>query len=431
MLALLLFGSFLLLATLGMPVGHALLVATLATLIIGFDIPLALIPNALITGVDQWIWLTMPLFLMMGNLMNVTGITDRLIDLSQEIVGFIAGGLSHVAVGTNVLMAGMSGSACADCAATGAIIIPAMKKEGYPAGYASMIISTSSIIGPLIPPSLGLIIVGVICRLSVLRLWLAGAVPGFILGLSLIITGYIMAKKKGFPRREGRPSLKPIAATGLRAAPALMIPFGIIGGMRLGVFTPTEAGGAGVAYALLLGFLVFRKLNLQGFRGSALETAKLTAPLMWIVAAALLFGVVVGRIQVGPPFVHFLLGISQSPIVFLLVVSLLVLALGCIMEATPIIVILLPILFPAAEVYGIDPIHFGLLFFYVLLVSQSTPPLGPAMFMTNAIAGCSVKEYMVEGWPLLITHFSLIPLFVFFPALITWFPDLIMGPRLG
>jgi len=302
-----------------------------------------------------------------------------------------------------------------------------MKKVGYPAGYASMLIASSSLIGPLIPPSLILIIVGVIGRLSILRLWLGGAVPGLILGLGLITTGYIMARRKGFPRAERRSSLKRIVRTGAVAAPALIIPVIILGGMRLGVFAPTEAGAVGVVYVLLLGIIAYRKLNLEAFKHSALTTVGLIGPLMWIIAMAIIFGVVVARLNVGLPFVNFLTGISESQLVFLFLVSAVVLFLGCIMEGAPIILILYPLLAPAAEAYGIDPIYFGVLFCYLILVGQCTPPVGPSMFITNAIARCTVKEYITEGWPLLVTQFLLVPLFIFFPALITWFPNLIMG----
>lgn len=429
MLIAILFGLFLFLVLLGMPIAHAMLPAVIVTLVIGFDIPLTVLASALVTAIDQWIWLTMPLFLMLGNMMNVSGITDKLIDFCQEIVGHIAGGLSHVGVSTNVLMAGMSGSCSADAAATGVVLIPAMKNVGYHAGYSSMIISASSIIGPLIPPSLGLILVGVIGRLSILRLWLGGAVPGLLLGLGLITTGYIMARKKGFPRAERRPSFKRVALTGLIAGPALVIPVIILGGMRLGIFTPTEAGAVGVVYVLLLGSLVYRRLNLEGFRETALNTVKLTGPLMWIIAMAILFGTVVGRLNVGGPFVDFLLGISESPIVFLLMVSAVVLFVGCIMEGAPIILILYPFLHLAAKAYGVNPIHFGVLFFYLIMVGQCTPPVGPSMFITNAIAECSVANYVREGWPLLVTQFLLVLPFIFFPELATWLPNLIMGPQ--
>ena len=427
MLVLALFGIFLFLTALGMPLAHAMLPAIFAILILGFDVPLTLVPSSLLCSVDQWIWLTMPLFLLLGFTMNVAGITDRLIDFCQEIVGHIPGGLSHVGVGTNILLAGMSGSCSADAAATGSILIPAMKKAGYPAGYASMLIASSSIIGPLIPPSLMLILVAVICRLSILRLWFGGAVPGFILGLGLIITGYIMARRKGFAIIEQRFSLKRIAVTGSIAAPALVLPIIVLGGMRLGFFTPTEAGGGAVVYVLLLGFLVYRKLNLQRFREAILQTVRLTGPLMWIIAVAIVFGEVVGRLNIGPQFTESMLGITESPIIFLLIVSIVILFLGCIMEGTPIILILLPVLMIGAIAYGIDPIYFGVFFVYLILVGQCTPPVAPSMFITNAIAGCSVVDYVRHGWPLLITQFLLVPVFIFFPSLITCFPDLIMG----
>ncbi len=430
MLVFLLFGIFLFLTFLGVPIAHAMVPAILTVLIIGFDAPLTVVASAMVRALDQWIWLTMPLFLMMGNMMNESGITDRLINFSQEIVGHIHGALSHVNVGVSILMGGMSGSCSADAAATGTIMIPEMKKVGYSAGYAAAITSTSSIVVSLIPPSLGLIIVSVIARISILRVWIGGAVPGFLLGLGLIITGYILARRKGLPRSERRPSLKGITKQTVLAAPALVIPIIILGGMRLGIFSPTEAGACGVVYVMLLGFLVYRKLNLHGLRESTLNTVRLTGPLMWIIAMALTFGMVVARLNAGPPFVEFLQGISTNPYVFLVLVSAVVLFLGCFMESAGITLILYPLLLIGARAYGIDPIYYGVFYYYTALVGQSTPPVGVSMFITNAIAGSSVVDYVKEGWPLLLTQFLLVPPLIFFPQLILWLPNLVMG-KLG
>lgn len=428
MLVFLLFGLFLFLVALGVPIGHAMLPAIFVTLIVGFDIPLTQVISSLLHGVDQWIWLAVPLFLMLGNLMNQTGITDKLISLCQEIVGHITSGLSHVNIVASVLMAGMQGSCSADAAAIGTILIPQMKKAGYPAGYASAITATSSIIGPLIPPSIGLIVIAVLGRMSVLRLWLAGAAPGFILGLALIIAGYIMGKRKGFPRTERRPSLKRIATAGVIAAPALVIPIILLGGMRLGVFSATEAGACGVVYAMIVGLFVYRKLNLAGYYNVAMSTVRLMGPLMWIVTMAMVFSTVIGRLNVGPAFAETLMGISDNPIVFKLLISAIVLFLGCIMESMGITLILYPLLHIAARAYGIDPIYFGVFYYYVVIVGQCTPPVGPSMFITNATAGCSMVDYVREGWPLLATQFLLIPPFIFFPQLFLFLPNLVMGP---
>ena len=229
---------------------------------------------------------------------------------------------------------------------------------------------------------------------------------------------------------ERRSSFKRVVRTGVVATPALVIPVIILGGMRLGVFTPTEAGAVGVVYVLLVGFFVYKKLNLQGLREIGMTTVALTGPLMWIIGVAILFGTVVGRLYIGPPFVEFLLGISENPYVFLALVSVVVLFLGCIMEGAPILLILFPFLHPPAAVYGLDPIYFGVFFFYLIMVGQCTPPVGPSMFITNAIADCSVKDYVKDGWPLLLTQFLLVPPLLFFPQLITWLPNLVLG-KLG
>ncbi len=425
--AVILFGVFLLLLSIGTPVAHSMLPAIFITLIVFFDIPFSSVATSAVYAIDDWIWLTFPLFLLLGNLMNETGITDALIDFCQELFGRIDGALSHVTVAANVLMAGLSGSSSADAAATGAVLIPAMKKAGYPSGYASMIVAGSSLIGPLIPPSLALIMMAVIGRLSVLRLWLAGVIPGLILGASLMFTGYFVAKRKGFPRVERPFSFKETAVTGFKATPALVLPVVILGGMRLGIFTPTEAGSVAVVYAILLGTLLYRRLTLKNFGGSARNSLQVLGPVMWIIATAIAFGHVTGLLNIGVAIVDWMTDVTTSPLVFLGLVSMLLTLFGCLLEAIATRLILYPLLIPVANVFGIDPIHFAMLFTYLTLVGHSTPPVGPGMFITNAIAGCTVREYLWDGWPLLLTQFALVPIFIFFPSAITWLPNLIMG----
>ncbi len=426
MIVVVLLGLMLILIFLGVPVAFAMGLAIIATLTFMLDIPLVVVAAQIVDTIDAWIWLTMPLFLMMGNLMNASGITEKLINFSRMVVGHMHGGLSHIGVLTNVMMAGMSGSSSADAAATGSIMIPAMKKAGYPTGYAAALIGCSSLIGPLIPPSLGLITVAILSRVSVLRLWLGGLVPGLMLGIALIITGYIMARWKGFPRYK-RASIKQMVVAGGVATPALVIPVIILGGMRMGVFTPTEAGAVGVVYILLVGFFLYKKVNLKGLEEAGWSTVILTGPILWIIAVGTLFGWVIAVSGTGPLVVDFIHRVSANPVVFLLMMSAIVLALGCIIEGFPIIMILLPLLAPAASVFGVDLIHFGVLFYYVVSVGQMTPPVGAGHYIVMGIAECSVDEYVREGWPFLMTLFLLIPLFIFFPALVTWFPDLILG----
>ena len=423
-------GVFFLFLALGMPVAYSMLPAIFIVLIIYFDIPLSMVAVSMEYAVDAWIWLTFPLFMLLGNLMNETGITDALINFCQELFGRFHGALSHVTVAANILMAGMSGSNSADAAATGVVLIPAMKKAGYPKGYASMIVCGSSLIGPMIPPSLALIMIAVLGNLSVLRLWIGGAVPGLILGAALLIVGYIIAKRRGFPRVESPFSFQKVTVSGLKAVPALILPIVILGGMRIGIFTPTEAGAVAVVYAIFLGIFVYKKLHFSTLVDVARRTIPVLCPVMFIIAVAIAFGQVAGLLKLGEAITKFTIGLTSNSLVFLILVSLLMLFLGCLMESAVIRLIFYPLLFPVANAYGIDPIHFGVLFGYLTLVGQSTPPVGPTMFITNAIAGCTIKEYLRDGWPLLVAQFAVVPIFIFFPSTITFLPDLVMGKSL-
>lgn len=424
-------GVFFFFLALGMPVAYSMLPAMLIVLIMYFDVPLSMVAVSLEYSVDAWIWLTFPLFMLLGNLLNETGIADALINFCQELFGRFHGALSHVTVGSNILMAGMSGSNSADAAATGVVLIPAMKKAGYPSGYSSMIVCGSSLIGPMIPPSLALIMIAVLGNLSVLRLWLGGAVPGLILGLSLMIVGYIVAKRKGFPHVEKPFSFKKASLSGLRAGPALVLPVVILGGMRIGVFTPTEAGAVAVLYAALLGIFLYKRLRFNTLFDVAHKTMPVLCPVMFIIACAIAYGQVAGLLHLGETIAEFTIGLTSSPLMFLVTVSILLLLLGCIMESAAVRLIFYPLLFPVANAYGIDPIHFGVLVGYLTLVGQSTPPVGPTMFITNAIAGCSIQEYLKEGWPLLAAQFAVVPIYILFPSTITFLPDLILGSAIG
>lgn len=311
-LLLLLFGTLLVLMALGVPVAFAMAASTIITLFFGFpSIPLDAIAMTVVDALSSWLWLAIPLFLTMGYLMNAAGITERLVDFAQSLVGHISGGLSHVSVLTNTLMAGISGSAVADAAAIGAILVPAMKKAGYPGGYAAGVIGAGGIIGILIPPSVPLLLVGGIGDISILRLWLGGVVPGLILAALLMGVGYVVSKRRNYPRME-RASFRRTRMTFIASLWALAVPFVVILGMRLGIFTPTEAGAAGVVYVILLGALVYRGLTRRGLLDASLTAARSTAAIMFIVAFGSLMGWVMAILQVGPTLSHIVMSIHSS-----------------------------------------------------------------------------------------------------------------------
>ena len=426
MMVVVMLGIMFALALIGVPFAFAFGTSGAIALLLWFDFAPAALVSAAVGQVDSWIWLAVPLFLVLGLLMTESGITKRLIEVSWSTVGHIRGGLSHVTVFTNVLMAGMSGSYIADAAATGSILIPPLKEAGYSRGYASAIVACAAMIGPLIPPSINFIIIGTLAEVSVLRLWIGGIVPGLMVGAFLMITGYIMARRKGYPVVKWggvKPMLK---STGI-ALPALVIPIVILGGMRLGIFTPTEAGASGVLYVLVVAFFIYREMKFKQLFPPMLQAVKITAGILFILAMANLMGLLLSFMQAGPTVSRAIISFSDNPIIFLFIVSIFLVFMGMFIDGAPLMFIFVPLLTPIARAYGVDLVQFGCLFGYCIITGGLTPPYGLAMFVTNGISGATVDEYIRDGWPLVIGMLLLIIPFILFSPLITWLPNLVMG----
>lgn len=426
MMVVVMLGIMFALALIGLPFAFAFGTSGVIALLLWFDFAPAALVSAAVGQVDSWIWLAVPLFLMLGLLMTASGITKRLIDVSWAAVGHIRGGLSHVTVVTNVLMAGMSGSYIADAAATGTILIPPLKEAGYSRGYASAIVACAAMIGPLIPPSINFIIIGTLAEVSILRMWIGGIIPGLMVGAFLMIMGYILAKRKGYPVGKWG-GIKPLIRSTGSALPALVIPVVILGGMRLGIFTPTEAGASGVLYVLVVAFFIYREMKFKQLFPPMLQAVKITAGILFILAMANLMGLLLSFMQAGPTVSRAIISFSDNPIIFLFIVSIFLVFMGMFIDGAPLMFIFVPLLTPIARAYGVDLVQFGCLFGYCIITGGLTPPYGLAMFVTNGISGATVGEYIRDGWPLVIGMLLLIIPFILFPQLITWLPTLIMG----
>ncbi len=427
LMVLLLFVVMFIWVFLGVPYVYAIGIAAVLILGVGgFGLPLTVLVRATISTIDSWVWLAVPLFVMLGFTMSASGITKHLVRVASALVGHIRGGLSHVAVVTNTLMAGMSGSILADASATGVLLIPVLKENGYSRGYASAVIACAAMIGPLIPPSMNLIICGVLVDVSILRLWIGGIVPGLMVGASLIIIGFILAKRRGYPVGKWG-GIKPLARSTGSASPALVIPIVILGGMRLGVFTPTEAGAAGVVYVLFVAFVIYREMKFKDLLPPIVATVRLTSMVAFVVAVTGSMGYMLAILQAGPIVAKTMLSLTDSPTLFLFLVMGFVLLMGMFMDGIPLMLILIPILVPSAVTYGIDLIHFGLVFSYCILIGSLTPPFGLTMFVTTDIAGASIREYLKDGWPLLAGNILLVFPLILYPPLVTWLPTLVMG----
>ena len=411
---------------LGMPVAFAIGLASLAIFILkGF--PLVAVAQRMIGGLDNFPILAVPFFLLAGSLMNTGGVTRRLVEVASAMVGHIRGGLAHVVIVANMIMAGMSGSAVADASGTGTILIPAMTRSGYPRDFAAAVVGAAATIGPIIPPSIPLVLYASISEVSTGRLFLGGVVPGVFMGLYLMVAAYLISRRRGFGRQAGFswPRLGRAVAGGLLP---LFTPVIILGGILFGFFTPTEAAVIAVAYALGLG-LLYRELTLRKLWQTLVEVASTTAAVGLILAASSLSGWVAAMEKLPQTLAGFFLSVTDSPIWLLVILNLFLLLLGCLMDSPPIIFILTPILAPLIVQYGIDPVHFGVVMVLNLMIGLITPPVGMVMYVTSGIAGIRMDEFVREVWPFLVALVLVLTTITFVPALVTFLPNSLMTTR--
>ncbi len=417
---------FLLLLAVGAPVAVAMgLTGAIAVVLLG-DIPLEVIAQRFVTGVDSFPLLAVPFFILAGALMNTGGTTQRLVALANVLVGRFTGGLGHVTVVSNMIMAGMSGSAAADAAGTGSVLIPAMVRSGYSRAFSAALTAAASTIGPIIPPSIPFVVFGVLASVSIGRLFLGGAIPGVLMGLYLMVAVYLIAKRRGYAR--GRPPTGAEIKTAVwEAIPALMLPVIIIWGIVSGVVTPTEAAVLAVLYALFLGLFVYRELDWRALHRIFGEAALTTASVMFIVAAAALLAWVLTREQAGPALVRLVLSISTDPYIVLLVLNIILLILGCFLETLSLMILLVPVLMPLIKALGIDPVHFGVMFTLNLMIGLITPPVGMSMFIACRIAGIQITEFAREVWPFVAALVLVLLVVTYFPSVVLFLPNLLMG----
>jgi tripartite ATP-independent transporter DctM subunit len=416
--------SFLLLMLIGVPLGACMILASIVFIATSGRLPLEVVPQQVFHGLDQFTWLAIPLFMLAGELMNRGGITNRLVNCIQAFVGHFRGGLAHVSVITNVVMAGISGSALADAAGTGSVLIPAMKRAGYSTPCAAAVISAASTCGPIIPPSIPFILYGTLSGVSVGKLFAAGALPGFAMAASFMIIIAIIGRKYGLPKEERKSVREALRALG-QASLALVMPVIVLGGILLGVFTATEAAGVAVVYALIVSVLIYREVKIHDLFEIALDAAKSASIIMFAIGAAGLLSWVINFSQVAYTLSTLLTAITTSGTMMLLLITALLLILGCFMEATPLIIILTPVLLPVTTKLGIDPIHFGLVMVMVLMIGLVTPPVGMLLFITGGIGEVSILSVARASIPFMIGILVVTLLIILFPGWALWLPSLI------
>jgi len=388
-------------------------------------IPGIVIPQKIAMAANSFPLLAAPLFILMGNVMNTAGISYRIFDFAKAVVGWMRGGLCQANIIGSVIFAGMSGSAVADAAGLGTVEIAAMKKEGYDAETAGAITAASATIGPIIPPSLPMIVYGVAAETSVGALFIPGVIPGLLMAVALMIMVRSLSIRQNMPRHpfEGWGELW---RSFRRAFWAIMAPFLLIGGMFSGIFTPTEAAAVAVVYALVLGLFVYREFSWRDLPKLILDTVETTGVVMALVMTATLLGYCLTVARIPQEFGGWLTALSTNPLVFLLIVNVLLLVVGCFMEALAAMLVLIPILVPTALKLGIDPVQFGLIFVLNLMIGTITPPVGVVLFVTAKVAGVPFDRLARATLPYLWALIAVLALITVWPAATTFLPHLLL-----
>ncbi len=410
---------------LGIPVAFALGFASLITILVN-GIPFSVFIQNLTLGVNSFPLLAVPFFILAGKLMNTSGITERIFRFVNYFVGPIRGGLGQVNILSSLIFAGMSGAATADAAGLGMIEIKAMKDAGYDPDFSVAITAASATIGPIIPPSIIMVIYGLSAEVSIGRLFVGGIIPGLLMTLSLMVLTYIIAVKRRYPREEKAPA-KVVLISFFKAFPALMAPVVIIGGILGGIFTATEAGAIAVVYALLIGAFVYRELTWKGLINILFESMITTAVIMIIIGSAAVFGWLLTYYRIPALAAQALLSISTNPLVITTLLVVMYLFLGCIMEAAAIVVMTVPVVAPLLTQLGVDLVAFGVIVAVCMSIGTLTPPLGIVMYILCDIAEVRIVHYMRVIWPFLAALLAVILLMVLFPGIITFLPDLFLG----
>jgi tripartite ATP-independent transporter DctM subunit len=408
----------------GIPIAFVLGVSALSYFLFLGKVPLEMIGQRLYSGCDNFVLLAIPFFILAGDLMNRTNITEDLINFSKLIVGRIPGALAQVNIVASIFFAGLTGAAVADTAAIGSILIPAMKKEGYSPEYAAAVTVTSSIIGPTIPPSIIMVIYATVTMESVGALFMAGFVPGVLIGISLMIIALYFAIKHNHPRRTENLAKGEIVSTVKKSLLGLLCPLIIVGGIFSGQFTPTEAAAVACAYALVLGLFVFRNLTWRDVLDSFGKSAVVSAVILLVISTAILFSTVLTLERIPGNIARSMMNLTTNKYFFLMMVNVFLLFMGMIMETGANVILLAPILLPLAVKYGIHPLHFALVMLVNLNIGLTTPPLGVCLFTAAPIAEVKYEKIAVAALPFIGAELVVLMLITYLPEFVLFLPRL-------
>ncbi len=412
---------------LGVPIVFCLGIANIVMLLI-MDIPLMALPAKIIQGADSFPLLAIPFFMFVGEVMNRGGIARRLVDFADALVGHVSGGLGHVSILSSMFFGGICGSAVAETAAIGGLLIPPMEKQGFPPSLAGAICASAAVIGIIIPPSIPFILFGIITSTSIARIFLGGIVPGILVGLALMVVTYIISRKKGIARPDsGRHfSLQRAWKSMLQAGWALLIPIIIVGGILGGVFTATEAGAVSAFVAMILGLFVYKEISFKDLPGIFLSTGKTTATVLYLCGMAMGTAWLLTRAQVPHELTHLITSVTSSQIGVLVMTNILLFFVGFVMDLTPAMLILAPILMPVMEQAGIDPVYFGVLMSVNLGIGLITPPVGTVLYVATGVASVKFEQLVRSIAPFVFAELVVLLLLILFPQIILFVPNLLM-----
>ncbi len=409
---------------LGVPIAFALS-AISVTLVLKEGLPPIVVVQRMLASTDSFPLIAVPLFILTGNLMNIGGVTDRLFNLANCLVGHVRGGLAQVNVFNSMIFAGMSGAAVADAAGIGMVEIKAMVDRGYEKDFSVAVTAASAIIGPIIPPSIIMVIYGITAEVSIGRMFMAGFLPGVVIGLSEMVLCYLIAIKRGHPR-ERLASLRELLHSFKHAFFPLMAPVIIIGGILSGVFTATEAGCIAAVYALILGVFIYKEIKPRQLVRIFIDSMLTSASIVFIIAAAGAFGYLLSFYRVPHIMAKFIGEITTNPLILMLLINGTYIILGFFLDAATIIVMTVPVILPLLNHFGIDLIYFGIVAMINMSLAMVTPPVGVVLYVLCNVTNTSIEEYTRAIWPFLVLLAATVLLMMFFPKILLFLPNLLM-----